>query len=164
MKKILFILIVTWLVGQFSPFFAAIIAISLCFTSLKGLALNQKYDEGEYNEVRGKNIKRGFQISNFIESFKTRIFGIYPDANIIWRGNKNIQFSYINTEGLFSTREVKITMMFELNQNLYLSGFCYLRNSHRVFRAGRIEGNIKVDGKEIPLMTWLKKLRIPIEE
>ncbi|MEZ7196123.1 WYL domain-containing protein [Pseudodesulfovibrio karagichevae] len=68
----------------------------------------------------------------------------------LWKGSTAIEFSYDSSSSGWSHRKVELNEIAESpGGQIYLRGFCSLRNEERFFRIARIVGPIDCEGAEL---------------
>ena len=89
------------------------------------------------------------------------------EAKVVWKGTtKPVEFTYRNFDGEKSRRRVDVNqVLYDSNADeVYLKGFCHLRNSERSFKVSNIETMLKCGSKRFYWEEWLRwELDIPTE-
>lgn len=89
------------------------------------------------------------------------------EAKVVWKGTtKPIEFTYRNFDGEKTRRRVDVNqVLYDSNADeVYLKGFCHLRNSERSFKVSNIETMLKCGSKRFYWEEWLRwELDIPTE-
>ncbi|NDO76133.1 WYL domain-containing protein [Shewanella sp. SE1] len=89
------------------------------------------------------------------------------EAKVVWKGTtKPVEFTYRNFDGEKTRRRVDVNqVLYDSNADeVYLKGFCHLRNSERSFKVSNIETMLKCGSKRFYWEEWLRwELDLPFD-
>lgn len=105
------------------------------------------------------NLKTGevLQPSASIKDLKIRQW--MKGLKLLWTGQEDITFSYVDSQGERTRRKITILSILGIpKKEVYLAGFCHLREEERVFKISSIKSKILWNGKRYEVYNFLKIL------